>query len=246
MPNNNWALEPDYDEPFKAWQASPSPQTSGALLRAVDPVLQSAIKSYAGGGASPVIRGQAKNLALSALNTYDPTRSSLRTHLLSNLQRLRRVSAQSGQIIKLPERIARDRVLLDEATTRLTDELGRDPSDLEIADFAGLPLKRIAQVRKAARPLAEGRFVAEGDEEELAAPAVDPIQRQYDQWLEFVHGDLSPRDQFILERGLGMHGHKRMAPTAIAKAMKVSPAAISQRMAYIQTLLDKRDQVGLF
>jgi DNA-directed RNA polymerase specialized sigma subunit len=246
MPESNWALEPDFEEPFRAWQATPSPATSGALLKAVDPILKSAIKSYASGGESPVIRGQAKTLALDAFKNYDPARSSLRTHLLSNLQRLRRVSAQSGQVIRLPERVARDRVLLDTSTQQLADELGREPSDMEIADFTGLPLKRIAQVRKAARPLAEGRFVTESGEEETSAPAVDPLQKRYDQWLEFVHADLSPRDQYILERAMGMHGHKPMSPTNIAKALKVSPAAVSQRMQYIQTLLDKHDQIGLF
>lgn len=240
-------LEPDFLEPFNAWKASPNPTTTSALLTAVDPVLQSALRSYAGGKVSPQLRGQAKSLAIDSFGTYDPTKGKLRTHLLTNLQRLRRIQGQQAQIIRIPERISRDRSALLEASQALMETLGREPSDRELADYTGLSYKRLAQIRKAARPLAEGRFTAEvGDEgEEGFAPSVDPLEPNYDAWVRFVYDDLTPRDQFILERALGLNGHRKMAPTQIAKALKVSPAAVSQRMAYIQSLLDKREDLGI-
>jgi hypothetical protein len=68
----------------------------------------------------------------------------------------------------------------------------------------------------------------------------------HDAWLEFVYDDLDPRNQFIMERAFGMHGHRRINPTQIAKAMKLSPGAISQRMALIQNKIDAVEDAGVF
>src|SRR5690606_29943577 len=96
-------LEPEFHAAYTAWKTNNTPQSRGELLKAVSPVLQTAIYSY-GDGESPALKARAKLLALEAFNTYDPTRGSLKTHLLSQLQRLRRISAQQQQTIRVPER----------------------------------------------------------------------------------------------------------------------------------------------
>lgn len=238
-------LEREYEAPFNAWKATPSPQTAGELLRTLKPVLSTAVKTYSPNQTSPVLRSRAKSIALDALNSYDPAKASLRTHMMQHLQRLRRVGGQYGQIIKVPERIVLDRRKLDEAELQLGEELGRPPTDREISDRLGMSAKRLAQVRLAVRPMAAGRFQAAEENDTGAIPATTELFDNVDPWIRFVYDDLRPRDQFILERALGLNGQRPMSPLQIAKTLQISPAAVSQRMAYIQSLLDRREEVGL-
>lgn len=239
-------LEKDLTEPYEAWKAEPTPVTSGALLRAVDPIISTAMRTYSGGaGASPTLRSRARKLALDSFGTYDPHRGSMRNHLLGHLQRLRRYAGQQ-QVIPLPEGVALDRQHLQEAEAELSDKLARPPSDQELADHTGLSMRRLASLRQAAVPLAEGRLTQPGEEGRGGFdPSVQSLApHKTDPWVELVYDDLGNIDRYILERSCGLHGHPPTSATNIAKALGISPAAVSQRMQRIQAMLDQRDELG--
>jgi DNA-directed RNA polymerase specialized sigma subunit len=235
-------LESDFEAPYQAWRLQPSPANSSALLQSVQPVLDTALRTY--GGGLPNLKSKAKQLALDAFQTYDPSRGKLKTHLLTNLQRLQREAMQARQIIQVPERVTLDRMKLQGAETDFLEQFGRDPSDVELADFAGLSLKRIKHVRRAARPLLEGQITREDDEDDgTFAPAAVALHRDYRPLLQFVYDDLGPRDQFLLERLAGLHGHRKHAPGELARLLKISPAAVSQRISGIQQQIDRLMQL---
>jgi DNA-directed RNA polymerase sigma subunit (sigma70/sigma32) len=243
-------IEDDFREPYVAWQQARSPETAGALLRAVNPVLDSAVQAFAPAG-GPVVRSHAKRLALEAFDRYDPARGRLKPHLMSHLQGLQRIAGRMNAPIRLPERVAIDRLRLEDAERELSDELGRPPSDGELAARAGLTLKRLAGVRKARLAVAPEAFDSvsgEDGEEAGSDPAVtklgpDPGQAQ---WVEFVYDSLAPTDQYVMERLLGLHGHRPASPAALARELRVTPGALSQRTARIQQLLDRRDELAPF
>lgn len=243
-------METDYADSYNAWKQKPSKSTSGALLKAVNPIIDQAIHSYGGAArGSPTLRSNARRMALTAMGTYDPQRGKLKTHLLSQLQRLRRTSAQEQQIIKVPEQIVLDRQHLAAAEQELAGALGRDPSDQEIADSTGLSRKRIGHIRKARPPLAEGTALSRPgvpeSEQFLPASQIPGQDIGADEWAEFVYADLGAKDQAIMDYALGQNGAPRLAPSKIAKRMGLSPGAISQRTAKIQAMLDERDALGL-
>ena len=76
-------------------------------------------------------------------------------------------------------------------------------------------------------------------------PATRPAQEDNTSWVEFVYSDLNSTDQYILERSMGLHGHAVLSPGQLAKDLKLSPGAISQRMQKIQNKLDQRDELGM-
>ena len=235
-------LEPDYEKPFGAWKAAPTPANAGALLSAVRPVIDSAIKSYAGGDASPILVSRARRMALDAFGTYNPALAGLKTHLTSRLQGLRRTSADLNDIIHVPEQIRLDRGHLMSAASQLRDELGRDPTDLELSDRTGLSAKRLAHVRKAGMPAYEGTLAEAGED-----GPIEPVVRQADDdvWAGFVYHSLTPTDRLILEHSLGMNGKPRLGGRKLAAMLGVTPAAISQRKAKIQSMLDQRQNLGV-
>lgn len=240
-------LEPDYAEPYANWMQQPSKENTAALLKAIDPVLSTATRAYGGPSATSVnLRSRAKQLALEAMSSYDPSKGPLRSHLLSRLQRLRRVAAQQRQIIRVPEQVSLDQMSLDSAAKEFEEQSGQPPSDEELADFTGLSLRRIQYVRKGMRPVAESTITRSSEDGSGGYdPTVQSLGESANPWTEYVYTDLDPTNQFIMERALGLHGHEQMKPGDIAKQLKLSPAAISHRMAHIQQKLDMREQLGM-
>jgi len=231
-------IEPEYETAFTTWKRDPSPSNSSGILTAVEPIIGSALRSYGGKSAtSPTLRIKARSLALDAMQGYDPAKGKLKTHLMSQLQRLQRAAGQEQQIIRIPEVVSLQRKAADEAFNDLNDTLGRPPSDNEIADRLGVSTKRLAYIRKGVKPLTEHQV------SQVENPAVE--DRAHGAWVQFVHDSLAPRDQFILERVMGLHGNRKHTPSEVAKGLKVSVSAVSQRMAKIQQQLDQRDELGV-
>jgi len=232
-------LEPEYAQAFTDWQQTPTPQTSSAFLRAVEPVLNMAVKPL---GNSPTLRGQAKRLTLQAAGSYDPQRGSLKTHLMSHLQGLKRIAATQDSPIQMPERQRMQYQNLNAAEAELRDSLGRDPADSELADATGLSLERLAKLRRALRPVSESAF--SGSEEGDGLPGVQRTT-PLTVWHEYIRSELSPRDQLLLDYAAGANGQTALPSVEIAKRLGITPGAVSQRLAMIQGKLNELDDLDL-
>lgn len=243
--SSNYLLEPEFREHYESWKATPNPQTTSNLLKVVDPVIDSALKTYAARGNSPTLRSKAKLLAVDAFQRYDPSRAKLRTHLMSHLQGLRRASAQESQIISIPERVGLDLHHLRMSENELRDKLGREPSDMELADHTSLSRRRIEYIRKAQPGLAEGAMAPEGEADEGQGIGPGVVGPENDTWVNFVYHDLSPVDQVIMEHTLGLHGKPVLPKQHIAAKLRLSAGAISQRAAKIQEKIDRKDELGV-
>lgn len=231
---------------LQAWQAKDTPETRGAMLRELQPTIDKAIFTHIGSNPSPTIRTRAKLMAIDAMRRFDPSRGTPQTHLLSQLQGLRRLAAKSQQIIGIPERVILDRQHLQETAKQLEDELGRSPSDAELAGRTGLSLKRLQYIRGAVAGVNSGSLLdAEG---EVFAPAsqVPGSTSKADAWADLVYYDLSDIDRKVMEHTLGRGGHPVLSTNQLADMLNVSPGAISQRKAKIQQLLDQQYEIDPF
>jgi RNA polymerase primary sigma factor len=239
----------DFDTVYTQWQQQRTPEVNTRLLSTVQPVIDTAVASYAGNNQSPTIKSRAKLLALKAMETYDPKRGNVRTHLLSQLQGLRRLSAQEQNIISIPEQVGLDFQNLSESENELRDRLGRDPTDDELADHTGLSTRRIKKIRAFHQPIPESATVQENDDEMNdggVASSVPGANRAQQAWMNFVYDDLSPTDKLIMDMTLGRNGKRQTSTQEIAKRLNITPGAVSQRAAKIQAMLDKRYTQGGF
>lgn len=239
-------LEDEFTEPYLAWKQKATPETRHAFLTKLSPVIDTAMRTYASGETGPAVRSQAKIMALRALDSYDPLRGSLKTHLLSQLQGIRRASAQTQQVISIPERVALDRQHLFTSEKELADTLGRTPSDAELARHAGISKKRLAYIRQGGVPLNSGRLQSAAGDPLLPAARTPGDSPAASIWEEMVYRDLDPIGQVIMERTLGMNGRAPASTAELAKILGVSSAAVSQRKARIQALLDQRFDSAIF
>jgi DNA-directed RNA polymerase specialized sigma subunit len=188
-------------------------------------------------------------MALKALDSYDPNKGNVKTHLLSQMQSLRRLAAKEQNIISIPEQVGLDFQRLAESENELRDSLSREPTDDEIADSTGLSVRRIRKIRTFHKPISEGMTaMISGDSEDDTntdiASVLPNYNRQADAWLDFVHGDLSPTDKLIMDMTLGRNGRRRASTQEIAQKLRLTPGAISQRAAKIQNMIDQRYQNG--
>ncbi len=237
-------LEPEFEPHYLSWKANPTPDNTSHLIKAINPVLSAAQRTYGIPG-SPTMASRAKALALDAVGKYDPTKAKLRTHLMFQLQGLRRYAAKESQILSVPEQVALDYGHLRDSENELKDRLGRDPSDTELADHMKLSIKRIHYIRKMSPTYSEGSYQRPTEDgEDIYTPAIS-TPSDVGAWHEFVYHDLTPIDQVIMEHSLGLHGKKILSNQDIARRLKLSPGAISQRKAQIQAKLDLREELGV-
>jgi DNA-directed RNA polymerase specialized sigma subunit len=223
------------DEAYQFWAKNRSSENMDRLLRAASPTIGKAISSFAGGDKS--YSGLAKRLAIDAFKTYDPKRGAkLNTHLFIRLKPLQREYTQRSSIFDVPERVQLERFRLEQAEQSLNDELGREPSDDELSDYLGLSKRRIAHVRsRSRRQFAEGQMRT--PEGEPTQPTTE-VSSPEDIWAEYVHHDLDPIDKKILEWKTGMYGKKVLSTNEIARRLRITPSAVSQRAAKIAMKLE--------
>lgn len=234
-------LEPEFATAFNTWKQDPSPQNASSFVKAVRPIIDTAIKPL---GDSPALRGRAKQIVISAAGSYDPQKAGLRTHLMTHLQGLKRIAAQQELPIHIPERALLQQRAVQQAVGELSDQLGREPSDSEVADFTGLSRRRLTQLRMLQRPVAESAATRTSPEGQSYDPAVESDPRAVLE--DFVYSDLPPRDQLIMDYALGRNGRPQLAGREIAQTLGVSPGAISQRLAAIQERFNVVQDLELF
>lgn len=244
--NDNF-LEPEFEKPYGEWKTKPTPVSTGALVRQMQPAIDRGISAFVGAGeVSPVLRSQAKQLAINALNTYNPAKAKLTTHVINHMQGLRRVNRQQQDIMHVPERVSLDQAFVARAESDLEEQLGRPPTIYELSDHAKLSPQRIKNIRSYKRPMQEGRLLAMSENEESSGymPSVDHSDMNV--VTKAVYDDLDPVGQNIMDWTLGLHGRNPMSNQQIAAKLKLTPGAVSQRKALIQQQLDTMHQSGMF
>jgi len=230
MPDDTGSSVGALDQAYEAWAQKPNPGRLNEVVRAAKPIISSAITSYGGGNQS--LESRAKLLAAKAVRSFKPSKNTkLRNHLMVQLQPLRRIAKQRGQIVRPPERMVYDTAHLKSKEQEFFDTHGREPSDSELAEASGLSTRRLQKIRQNMR--AETSESAVTDQDVREAPQLTPVVQEegtIDRVLiEYLHGTLDPTDKLILEYKTGVYGSPVLRNFQIAKKLGITPAAVSQR-----------------
>lgn len=235
-------LEDDLRPHYETWKAAPGPDTNAKMLDTLHPVMEGAIRTHVG-EPNPLLMSRARRMTLDGLRGYDPAKGKLKTHLYNHLLGLKRANRQQTTILQVPERVALDRARLDQLTAELTNELGREPTDDEIANRTGFTTKRMTRIRSYAPGMAEGTAegLLEGNLPASTMPGAAPSL-----WIDIVYDGLDPYHKKVMEYSLGLHGRRPLQNQEIAAKLRRSPGAISQATARIQALLDEEHDLSPF
>lgn len=248
-PRQQPAAPPDIESVYRQWQAEPTQANLSQVVNTATPFISKAVQRHLQ-TTDPVSIGRAKAIFIKALPRYDANMASLPTFIDRQLQPMIRWQATRDGAVKLPDRMRTDMAQLARAEKDFVDEFGRAPSTRQLADFSGLSQRRIANIRQAKQQVHTGSApVGEADGETPAEFSEMPVyndQAASQAWLNIVKDDLSDIDQFILEHTVGMDGAEILSNRDIAHKLKLSPGAISQRKAKIQSILDRQSELNPF
>lgn len=230
-------LEDDFREPYAAWKAAPGPAENAAMLTALRPTIEGAIRTHVG-EPNPLLVSRARVMALDGLAGYDPKRGRLKSYMYNHLLGLKRANRQQTTILKVPERVQLDKYHLENAVGELRATLGREPTDDQLADATGFSPARIAKVRSYRSGLSEG-YVEDSAAQGNVFGGARSLARPKSYWADIVYDGLDDYHKRIMEYAFGLNGRRPLQNQAIAAKMGRSPGAISQAKARIQAMLDE-------
>ncbi len=237
----NGKLTAGHDAAYGKWQAKPTPERLRNVLTTLQPVIDQAVAQYAGNKAPPTVSHRARLLAAKAVQGWQPTGgANLKTHVFRQLQAIQRMAPGVSDPFSPSERFRQNQNELFNATNIAQTQLGRDPTDEELSEATGLPIKRVIRVRSRMRARLPASTYEEPDEEHETKPDIIGSERtDADDWADAVYHDLGQRDKLIFMHRVGYRGADKLSNQQIAAQLGVSPGLVSQRAAHIQQRLDE-------
>jgi len=226
-------LEKKYQQAYMQYYVTKSQDALRELIELLEPTIKRGF--YYFGQGLPALYGKAKLLAKDAIETYDPKKGPLETHVLLTLQRLQRLAPRVSNIVSVPEARRMLNIQLQEATKELEDKYGRPPSDQELADYLGLSLKKIENVRQAQGAAAESVF--QGNVATTESQRTSQAKEKL--WMETVYKSLSPIQQKIMEGRYGLFGNRPKTLQEIADELNISTTGVHAHLARIDEILNK-------
>lgn len=236
------------DAAYAAWSANPSADGLRAVVDAHDADVTSALKAYAPQHAdNPVVRQRARLMAADAIRAYRPGgEAKLGTHIHSQLQALRRVAPRVTDPLPKPERLAIESAQIDTHRTALKDSLGREPSIDELAEYAGYDPNKLRRVLSRNRAVVPESYIDNTGDVEDNAEVMPGVRKKSVEavWADYVYHDLSDVDKVIFQHRTGYGGNPVLSNEDIARKLRLSPGAISQRANRIQAKLNSLQGVS--
>jgi hypothetical protein len=206
---------------WKQWRKNRAGLDLQALLNHLQPLISQQVNRWSGLLSRDLLETQAKILAVNACEDYDPQRgTALATHVTNRLQKLSRVVYSHSQAARLPEHKAIGMVSFHAAQGRLKDDLGRDPTAMELADHLGWPEQRVTEFQRAygrRELLSSGEF----------NPATFPITDAQDPLVGFIYHDMAPKQQRLFEHITGYGGKSVLSNQEIMQKFDLTQGQLS-------------------
>jgi RNA polymerase sigma factor (sigma-70 family) len=165
-------------------------------------------------------------------------------------QSARRALANQARTIRAPTTVLAARYALGRAASRLVHELGREPSEHELARAAGLAPENVAHILHSLRepvsldaPRSEGSSLTVGDritDPDARSPNEQAVARDSAVHLRQLLGALSPREQLVLERRFGLGGADEQTLEEIGRSLDLTRERVRQIIAQALDRLQRR------
>ena len=220
-------------ELWKDWKYNQNGDARNQLISSLTPLLSREVNKFSG---SPLprtaIESEARVLATKALDTYDPNKAQLNTHVVNNLKHLQRYVLTYQNIGKIPEHRGIAIGRYNSTFDNLKEDLGREPNIAELSDELKWPIAEVERMQSELRK--DLNIMTKQDDAEDSSGFFDytPIEKTEDikTAIEFAYYDASPEDKKILEYTFGMGGNPILPADQIA--LKINRPAL-----YVKTHL---------
>lgn len=177
---------------------------------------------------------------MKAVDRFDPEKGGkLSTYAAWWIkQSIKRALANQSKTIRLPVHMVDKIAKMRRIAAMLTEALGREPTDEELAEEIGVPRRKLAMLRQASqRPTSLDAPINDGDSTEFGEiirdeRAVDPLDSLSDKNL---HGELGglldlldERERRIIDERFGLSGKKALTLEEVGREFGVTRERIRQ------------------
>ncbi len=152
-------------------------------------------------------------------------------------QAITRAIADQARTIRIPVHMVETMNKIHKVTRQLTQELGRKPTEEEIAEKVGLPVEKIREISMIGQePLSLEMPVGEDEDNRLAdfvenkgmSPADIAIQKSLKKDIEELLNELSEREREILKLRFGLEDNQPRTLEEVGKLFNVTRERIRQ------------------
>lgn len=198
------------------------------LMKHYEPFAERKTRAVAGGARmmnQTAVKYQVKAHMVDAFNSWDPNKgAALETHLHNSTRPLHRYVAKRQNVARIPEESTYLIGKTDRATAELRDELGRDPTEQEVAARLGVGARAVLRVRKQQlKDIPTGAFEVD---------AMGGNNQRFREIQPMVRETLKDEDKEVFDRLHRPEGP--MAPRDIAKELGIKGYEVSRRKKRIE------------
>lgn len=214
-------------ELWHTWkQGGHQPEHLRPLIQSLRPFIRSQADMWATRNRDippAAIRAEFMNQAVAALQTYDPSKAALNTHIGHRLKKAQRFVTSYQNPARIPEnRVYRIRDLED-ATTHLDQQFGRPPTQLEIADHLKWSPRQVDLLQREVRKARPTSQFGQG----LADPFKTTPSR-HQEILRLLPYELTTDERSVFEHLYGIGGRPKLEPGQIATQLGMSAPKVSR------------------
>ena len=171
-------------------------------------------------------------------------------------QSIKRALANQSKTIRLPVHLVDKISKMKRAGHNLSERLGREPTDEELAEVLGIPRAKVAQLRTISiRPASLDAPIGDDDATEFSEivgdeNALSPFELLRDknlrQDVRDILEELEPREGEILTLRFGFDGNKPKTLEEVGRKFKVTRERVRQiqniALAKLRRVMDKQDR----
>ena len=207
---------PTDQENILRWQKTHDPKLFADLVIRYQPVVNKVVSQYKTTGISPAsLRAEATTQMIKAFQSYKPGMGAQpTTHIWNNLKKVQRVASESLASGHVPEHRALRRSTFQITRDNMTDRMGYEPSNQQMAEELGWDEKEV------------GRMTHELGGETTASQAAfdfygNVVTKEHpDKALaDYLYHELSGPEQVIFEHTFGYAGKPILNNKEIAKKL---------------------------
>jgi len=206
---------------YADWQKKQDKTAMRTLIRTFGKLINSEVGRYQGTLNRPVLTSFAKKYVADAVRSFRPeTGNQLSTHIVNQLQRLHRLNYRNVQGLRSSEDAQAKMNTFFQVRTDLANELGRDPSSMEIANRMNVPIKLVGKLNQ--------QIKLERGPDETQTTALIPENFEEKEVVDFIYYELPDTHKKIMEYKVGYNNSPILSNKEIAKRLKISPVRVTQ------------------
>lgn len=204
-------------------------QTLGLLFQSLAPIIRKITLNYSGNLPQMFIEGEVKKNVLIALQSWDPNKAQMNTHIQNQCQKVLREIYK----VQAPARLAEESHLkvpaFQHVQANLSEQFGRPPTPLEIAREMQIGVNEVRRLQTGAR---KNLGAIEG----AGSFKMSEKDRQ-NEVLDLIQYELTTQEQQVLNFSFGLHGSPALSSKDIAARMGLTAPRISQIRSRIHEVL---------